>query len=214
MKFEKIRKYAEGELRKEVAEELANIAKYLTEKENKKVSEGKKTLADYTEKAKARVLKKSYAAAKLQKLESVESETRVLKQISITVEWKKSRMWGYNPTAEITFSYTDGTFERDTSGSIGGCGYDKESTATGQVLSENLSLLSELYARQEEIMDEWKNDSSIRRERLNYGAGHGVLPYFDGGVGFNCHRHILEKLGFTQISETNGKHFNVYVFQR
>lgn len=214
MKFEKIYTYVNDELQKEIAEALKNAAEYLTEKEQEKVNSGKKTLESYAEKVKVRAIKKGYANSKLQKLEKVENEKRRLKKITITVEWKKSRMWGMNPTAEVEFMYEDGSCERERSASIGGCGYDKESTATGQVLSENLSLLRELYTKQEEIMDEWKENKEVRREKLGYGAGYGVLPYFEGGVGFNSHKRILKSLGFEQTTELNGKHFNVYVFSR
>jgi hypothetical protein len=64
------------------------------------------------------------------KLEFSES-LQPLSEVIITVEWKKSKMWGSNPTAE---SYVSGLGFL-TSGSIGGCGYDKQSTAVAAVMN-------------------------------------------------------------------------------
>ena len=55
-----------------------------------------------------------------------------IKEITITVEWKRNRTWGNNPTAETFIS----GLGRLSSGSIGGCGYDKQSTAVAEVLNQ------------------------------------------------------------------------------
>lgn len=127
----------------------------------------------------------------------------------ITVEWKRSRMWGSNPTAH--------TNRGTQSGSIGGCGYDKRSTATAHVLNEEKDILRALYAAKEAYLAAHprttKNNSDIHRECLSYGAGYSVLPHFEGGVGFSAHRRILEKVGY-EITETGSDSTDVFIITR
>lgn len=54
--------------------------------------------------------------------------------IHISVDWKKSRTWGSNPTAEVWFHYEGGNAYAK-SASIGGCGFDKRSAAVSEALS-------------------------------------------------------------------------------
>ncbi len=61
-----------------------------------------------------------------------------------------------------------------------------------------------------------KNDNIGQRNSdcLGYGAGYGILPAFEGGVGFDCHRSIMKKLGFTCNHTANGKLFDVYSLEQ
>lgn len=56
--------------------------------------------------------------------------------ISIAVEYKRSRTWGWNPTATVTASL-DGVRTDTTTGMASGCGYDKLSAAVCEAFSEN-----------------------------------------------------------------------------
>lgn len=62
------------------------------------------------------------------------SKAEVVESIHVSVDWKKNRMWGSNPSADIWVS-TESDISHAESGSIGGCGYDKESTAVSRALS-------------------------------------------------------------------------------
>ena len=72
-----------------------------------------------------------------------EKELRTIREINeseefnselvITIEWKKSYMWRTNPRAYTNYGFT--------SESIGGCGYDKKSTALAQALNSHKPLL-------------------------------------------------------------------------
>ena len=74
----------------------------------------------------------------IKKIESLQNEISFndsledIESLTITVEWKKSSMWGSNPTAK---AYIDG-IGHVSSGSISGCGYDKCSTAVAKVLNQ------------------------------------------------------------------------------
>lgn len=56
--------------------------------------------------------------------------------ISINIEYKRNRMWGWNPTAMVTASL-DGVRTDTTIGKASGCGYDKLSAAVCEAFSEN-----------------------------------------------------------------------------
>ena len=55
--------------------------------------------------------------------------------VKISINWKKSRAWGYNPHADVCVCYKD--MASRTEGSASGCGYDKKSAAVGEALAEN-----------------------------------------------------------------------------
>jgi hypothetical protein len=140
----------------------------------------------------------------LKHLEQV-SEAGEIREIYISVEWKKSRTWGANPTAEAQLKGQN-NYNRYSSGSIGGCGYDKESTAVAKALNQDLSLLKLLYTFKE------NNFSSIEnRDLFGYGSGYGILPRFEGGVGVSCYPAIFQKLGFKWQQVGNGKMYNSYL---
>jgi len=126
-----------------------------------------------------------------------------LESITISMEWKKSRMWGSNPNAEarvIAGNYSD-YFE---SGSIGGCGYDKGSTAVANAINQSNSFLKAMYLLKD------ANINTKNHELFGYGSGYGILPRLEGGVGVSCYPAIFEKLGFTFKTTASGKTFDVY----
>ena len=182
--------------------------RYLTKLELQKVAEGKKTVEDFRGKVEKKLLKSGGYEEDFEKLERVEKEGRNVHSIIITVEWKRSKTWGSNPQAEALTTYTDGTQERFFGGKISGCGYDKESAATASVLNQIDALKREMYLRKEERVNEQN------REVLGYGAGYGILPSFEGGVGFNCHRNIIGKLGYKAETISSSKNFTVYRFYK
>ena len=56
--------------------------------------------------------------------------------ISINIEYKRNRTWGWNPTATVTASL-DGVRTDTTTGTASGTGYDKLSAAVCYAFSEN-----------------------------------------------------------------------------
>ena len=128
--------------------------------------------------------------------------------IKISVEWKKSRMWGANPSAECWYSYKDASGNRQSnyvkSESIGGCGYDKLSTAVSQCLNQINEVLKPLYLAKD------KNINKDNRDLLGYGSGYGILPSIEGGVGVSCYPRIFEKIGLKFETVASGKTFDVF----
>lgn len=121
----------------------------------------------------------------------------------VQIEWKKSRQWGSNPTA--TF-YGGG--DRCVSGSIGGCGYDKQSTAFAEAINQHLPLLKALYQVKE------KHPAINNRELFGYGSGYGILPQLEGGVGTSCFPRIFERIGFKMTTTASGNTFDAYSIEK
>lgn len=148
-------------------------------------------------------------AATLEKLERIEKAPD-LQYISINVRYTKSATWDYNPTA--TANTNNGT----TTGYASGCGYDKESSAVASAFNDNYSILKVLYTIKENALKAGLSDASKtactgvdNRTVCGYGAGYGIFPYFEGGVGVGCFWDILKKAGFTTRCNY-GKHENYY----
>lgn len=113
------------------------------------------------------------------------NQTKACEYIEITVEWKKSSVWGLNPHAIV---WTNNGYRY---GSASGCGYDKLSSAIASCLNEDYSILKRLYTEYEKIL---RKNKKANPHEFNYGAGY-IYPYFEGGVGYSCFKGIFEKLG-------------------
>lgn len=152
-------------------------------------------------------------AEKLDKLDRVAAAPD-LTFLSISVEWVRSRTWGHNLHVEARTS--SGTF----SGSASGCGYDKESAAIASALNQCRSVLKALYTLKEQGLKEGQTSESRttctghdNRNICGYGAGYGVLPAFEGGVGSSCFWSILKKCGFSTHCHS-GKHSDFYSVEK
>lgn len=147
-------------------------------------------------------------ATELEKIATIE-KAGTLTSATITIEWKKSATWGNNPKATLRYSYTDNEGHENSNymegSSIGGCGYDKESTAAAEVLNKAPEALKPLYIAKEKAAE-----TKSSHEVIGYGSGYGIKPYFEGGVGINCFRSIYEKLGYKWENTASGKTFDVY----
>jgi len=111
-------------------------------------------------------------------------------------------MWGSNPTAT---AFVCGVGEL-SSGSIGGCGYDKQSTAVANVLNQIPQFKKLMF----ELKDKPKNAKLKNREVFGYGSGYGILPNFEGGVGVSCYDRIFNAIGYEFKTLSIGKTFDVY----
>ena len=125
--------------------------------------------------------------------------------ISVSVEWYKSVTWGANPQAEVR------TGENyNISRKVGGCGYDKESTATAECFNNDLGVLKVA------LISLYKKENSKKYMGSGYGATIDLWGVsFSGGVGFNCHESIITNSGFYKVTaRQSGKMFNTYYFER
>ena len=125
-----------------------------------------------------------------------------IESITIDVEWKKNQTWGANPTAK---SYING-IGFVSSGSIGGCGYDKQSTAVANVLNQVPQFIKLMF----ELKNKSKNCKLKNHEVFGYGSGYGILPSFEGGVGVSCYNAILNKIGYKFETIASGKSFDCF----
>jgi hypothetical protein len=130
-----------------------------------------------------------------------------LVSIKISVEWKRSRTWGSNPTATVRVTKAGG-YSDTYVGSASGCGYDKESAAIAKALNQSNELLKLLYLAKE------AQPLCNNHELFGYGSGYGILPSIEGGVGVSCYPRIFEKLGFKWSSTGSGKSFDCYTVQK
>jgi hypothetical protein len=135
-----------------------------------------------------------------------------LVSVKITVEWKRNRTWGANPTAEAWCIFIDKDGNQNShyvkSGSIGGCGYDKGSTAVSECLNQFNEVLKLLYTEKE------KNVTAKNHEILGYGSGYGILPSVEGGVGVSCYPTIFKNVGFEFKTIASGKSFDAYSIEK
>ena len=139
---------------------------------------------------------KKATAERLQKLKEVE-DAELPQVINISVEWHRSTVWGYNPTATITAE------RHRTYGKASGCGYDKESAAVAEALNANPEVMKIIY--------KYVDDGGS----LPYGASVWAgLPSFAGGCGIGCYRSIFEKCGYEWRQVASGKLFNCYTIER
>lgn len=141
------------------------------------------------------------ALAKEEAKEQAQRNQKPIKEITITIEWKKSKTWGATPKAEARVSYQDGTYAHKDGYTCSGCGYDKESTVIAQIFNEFLKYkLWELEGQ--EVVNKPYGIS------LNY----DYYPYYDGGIGTNCYYRISEFIGGKFQCISSGKSFDVYKF--
>ena len=161
------------------------------------------------------------AAEKIEKLETAAAAGDFV-SVAVSVEWKRNATWGYNPTATVTI-HAAGGWEQYT-GSASGCGYDKETAAIGAALNQSASVLKMLYTAKEKALAEFTPDQTAaacnfygvesNRDFIHYGAGYGVLPYFEGGVGMSSFRGVFEKCGYKCTNENHTKHAGFYYFSK
>lgn len=154
-------------------------------------------------KAMTRNITNTYLLEPLAELNAVREAKDFGTQLIVSIEWKSSRTWGSNPRASTNFG-----FEGE---SIGGCGFCKQSTALAQGLNSHLPLLKLLFAKKERGLKEGITDDKMRNY-LGYGSGYQILPHFEGGVGVESHRNIIEGLNLT-FEHVSGKSFDVFTIR-
>ena len=164
------------------------------------------TIENDTRKEKAEARKAIREAVKFQKrVEEVKAQPK-LKSLTITIEWRKSRMWGMNPYATGEARTTEGMRLVGTA-TASGCGYCKGSTVIADLF--NQFLRHKLY------------DSAVLA-RLAIKKPYGIrltkdtdkyLSYFEGGIGEDCYSDISEAIGGTWKRLANTKSVDVYEYR-
>lgn len=135
----------------------------------------------------------------LNKILAVE-EAKSVYSVDIYIDWKKSQTWGWCPRAYIQVYSLDNNKNHDyeqLEGYASGCGYDKLSSSIASALNGSNAALKLLYeAEEKRLRNIKKGNNQTRRDFIGYGSGYGVMPYFEGGVGFESQYTIFKKLGY------------------
>jgi hypothetical protein len=162
------------ELTKKRLNEFAKTFTHLTKKEIASRANDYKTergLLKYLERANA---------------EDEESHNKPLPiYIELDVNWKRSSVWGYNPSVDMRWEDADGHWHYlEKAGYASGCGYDKLSAAVAEALNRFKNLRYAVRNR-----DFKKSPYGIRKSDYSY-------CYFEGGVGMSCYPSIMDWLGY------------------
>jgi hypothetical protein len=138
-----------------------------------------------------------------------EKNQKPVKELTISIEWKKSRTWGSNPHAMAEVLFHDGTFERRGGFTASGCGYDKESTVIAEIFND--FLLYKLY--RDDLPTEpkyWDNG-----EKVSKPCGvtiRGDWKSYEDGIGTSCYPRIAEYIGGRFETIASGKTFDVFKY--
>lgn len=192
------------------------VKSYATRTRSEQYDAGKITFEELQRYAVDRMVRKyeKECAEKLERLQRY-AEAGDVKEISISVEWRKSRTWGYNPVAAVCI-YGNNVARRGT-GTASGCGYDKESAAIAEALNGMPEMRKILCDMKEAALKAGVNGNGASRSNepyIAYGAGYGAIPYYEGGVGFSCFEQIFIRAGFKRTACSSGKAFDFYQYRR
>jgi len=135
-------------------------------------------------------------SAKLEKIALIEQYSAPA-HADISVEWTKSRIYGYNPTATVRAE------KRVTEGKASGCGYDKESAAIASAMNNNPEIMRILYEHVE--------SGEPFPYSVNLFSG---VPYFDGGCGVSCFQNVFKACGYKWRCTGSGKLYDCYTIER
>ena len=165
---------------------------YYTKSLNKQYKINHATTENQKIKVLIKLIKAYYKDDYLKKIKQIDEAEDILnkkikiKSVEVTIKWSKNSTRGLNPHASINILASDSNFnEYNLTGKASGCGYDKRSAATAEAFNKSKILKAYLYKA--------KNKALKNKTVLEYGAGYGALPYFEGGVGFSSHEKILCK---------------------
>lgn len=135
------------------------------------------------------------------------------KEIRIDVNWKISHTWGANPNAEV---WTDEYLGE--SGSIGGCGYDKESTAITRPFNRSkqmakIAIIAKYLDTKYKDLD-WKEKDEKGIFTYSYGVLFSIFHdngiYWQGGVGASSFMNCIKTAGYKMDAEFHPKYNDCY----
>lgn len=189
------------------------LKEYSTAASWKSYTSGKISRETACKRAIKRLAREAEKAARLQ-FEQLEKAARAadLTEVEIRVDWTRNNTWGYNPHATVYASAR-------TTGKASGCGYDKRSAAVAEALNNDAGALKCLYQLAEKALNDGKNPINENGvyswgSVIAYGAGHTVLPYFEGGVGINCHLQLFRLAGFDVLAANEHNRHDFYLLRR
>lgn len=139
--------------------------------------------------------------------------TELPKDIRIDVNWKKNQTWGANPTAEI---WTDEYLGE--SSSVGGCGYDKESTAIAEPFNRStqmakIAIIAKYLDTKFKDLD-WKEKDEKGIYAYSYGVRFSIFHdngiYWESGVGASSFMNCIRTAGYKMDAEFHPKHGDFY----
>jgi hypothetical protein len=136
-----------------------------------------------------------------------------VKEIHISIEWKKSYMWGYNPHLDAEVYFKNGQYARFKA-TCSGYGYDKESTVIADVFNNFLKY--KLYKPLVPLIDTWK-DYTTGEEKIKEREVYGIYiredwKSYSGGIGTNCYYDIAKTIGGEFKKVASGKSYDAYVY--
>jgi hypothetical protein len=142
--------------------------------------------------------------AKEEKRIEEEKNQKTVKRMVITIEWKKSRTWGYCPRTTAKVEYHTGGYDTGEY-YASGYGYCKESTVIANAFNEFLKYKLHKVSKAKQS----KAPYGIRFWNNQYDF---PSHYFEGGVGTSCYYNISEFIGGEFKHVSNTKTVDVYEY--
>lgn len=216
--------------------ELTSMRNAIAEEMNSRIAEAEKAIAEsdealenystatrweqYKHNAITRLQAEGYAtnrmkkdtvktySAKLARIGEAEKTEIKNASISIIVEYKHNRTWGYNPTASVTIAAeTAAGYKTDrTTGTASGCGYDKTSAAVASALNDSAIIRADLIRA--------KDARLAHDEAMPYGSGYGTMPYIEGATGMSVIEAVLNACGYHLTVRDETESTRVYYFEK
>ena len=135
------------------------------------------------------------------------------KNIRIEVTWKKSQTWGANPIAAVWADFYLGE-----SRSVGGCGFDKESTAIAEPFNRSkqmakIAIIAKFVDIKYKNMG-WKEKHEKGIFTYSYGVRFSIFNnngiYWEGGVGASSFMNCIKTAGYKMDTEFHPKYSDCY----
>lgn len=142
---------------------------------------------------------------KLKKENSIFEEKALrqdVKFIEVDIEWKKSRIYGYNPVASVRWETVDGVFHYEPNFTrASGGGYDKGSAVLGACLNH---VLSGMFFRKR------------HKKSVPYGVNlsFGWEGHISCGIGFSSFYEIAAFFGLKMEHVASSDTYDKFVFKK
>lgn len=178
----------------------------LTKKQLEKLNSGALTLSEAKKIMIAKIEKdfQKELNERLDKIKSIKASQRI-NFARCEIDWVRNRTWGNCPKGSYLNRFKCQEFK-----SVTGYGYDKLSTLTANMFNSDNNLMAF-------VMD-YIEKHHINKDNIGKKLGYGIsiydgLPYFYSGVGIDCHKRILSKLGF-KVQHFDTKQSDIIVIDR
>lgn len=151
-------------------------------------------------------------------VEEMERVDFIPDRLEMSIDWTASRTWGSNPCARL-WAIGCGYHE---SRSVGGCGYDKRSTAAAEALEQNINIKALAFA----LLNSYNlafiykvlKSYTDTREVFGYGLHFGrVYCNFGAGCGMSSVVNELEHLGYkceAQHEPQRGSDYYLFILNK